>query len=222
MAFKGGIGENRLYLIIAALIIIVIILSIFFSSNQLVKAYIDDEYLNNLWIEDINDRTGGSSFLGLEKWSSFTYAVNDSYPAELTVNTYKFVLMISEQELISKTIDTIKGAKSQGININQSTKITGSRMLLNGHSTNFVIYDANDTTKDPFEQVKIIGECWNCGPSGTSIICIGVAQITDNANNNANHNYTHWAEIIKDKDGTFGSGIYQDSEGGLIFNSKCH
>jgi hypothetical protein len=47
------------------------------------------------------------------------------------------------------------------------------------------VYNGTDNSKNPSEEVKIIGEVWNCATSGTSIICIGVAQITDNAHSNS-------------------------------------
>jgi hypothetical protein len=222
VVFKGGTKENRIYIVIAIIIVIVIILTVFFSTNQLVIAYIEDDVLGTSWIEDIRERDSGSQLLGLEKWASYTYRINDSHPAYITVTSFKTLLMMSEDDLKSKTIDTILSASDQGIVIDEETKIEGERTISQNHKTMYIIYDGNDTSDDTIEQIKIIGETWNCGNSGTSIICIGVAQITDNAHGNSNQNYSHWAEIIKDNQRTFGSDIYYDAEGGLIFNVKCH
>jgi hypothetical protein len=79
------------------------------------------------------------------------------------------------------------------------------------------------------EQVRFIGETWNCDKSGTSVICIGYAQVTNNSDYNSEFNLTYWAKIIGDKDGTFlqkypsyfSFGSFIDSNG-LIFNVKCH
>jgi hypothetical protein len=75
------------------------------------------------------------------------------------------------------------------------------------------------------EKVKIIGEAWNCANSGTSIICIGVAQTTDVKNGNNYENFIHWAKIIGDEKKTFNEiynyNNYADPNG-LIFNVKCH
>jgi hypothetical protein len=85
----------------------------------------------------------------------------------------------------------------------------------------YTIYEGNDTSKDPYEKIKIIGESWSCGTSGTSIIIIGVAQISDNLNNNTEINTTHWAKIVKDEEGTFGLEEFI-GEDGLIYNIICH
>lgn len=215
MAFKGGSRDNKAYAIIAILIIIIIILTVFFSTNQLTDAYIENHILGDAWSEDIGERDGDSQLFGLEKWVSYTYKNNDSnFPAYVTVTSIKTLFMMSENELKDQTLETIKKASDQGIVIDENTKITGVRSLDNVHKTMYIIYDGNDTSD---EKIKIIGETWSCGTSGTSIICIGFAQVT----NNSETNTTHWAKIIRDKEGTFGLGKYKGPDG-LIFNVKCH
>jgi len=210
VVFKGGGRENRIYIIIAVIIIIVIILTVFFSTNILTKAIIEDNALGDSWFEDIDERNQGSQLFGLENWASFTYKNNDlNYPAYVTVTSFKLLFMMSEDDLLKKTEDTIDSASKKGIFIDTDTRITGKRDLKNGHKTTYIIYDGYDTSKKTMEEIKIIGETWNCGNSGTSIICIGVAQITDNVNNNSNINIIYWNRIIGDKDG-------------LIYNVKCH
>jgi len=210
VAFKGGRRENRIYIIIAIVIIAVIILTVFFSTNKLTKAFIEDSTLGESWSEDINERKEESQLLGLENWASFTYKNNnDSYPAYVTVTSLKLLFMMNEDDLLDKTEVTINQASNQGIYIDLDTRITGKRDIKNGHKTTYIIYDGNDTFKEPYEMIKIIGEAWNCGSSGTSIICIGVAQITDNSNNNPEVNTNYWEKIISNQDG-------------LIFNVKCH
>ena len=215
MAFKARHIDNKIYTIIAIIIIIIIILTIILSTNQLTEAKIKEEFLGDIWSEDISESQGGSRNLGLEKWVSYTYRNNEKkYPAYITVTSIKSLFMMSEDELKDKTVDTIRQAFDFGININESTKISGIRSLRNGHKTMYTIYDGNNTSG---EKIKIIGESWNCGISGTSVICIGVAQIT----NNSNENNTYWARIIRDKVGTFGLNEYQKNDG-LLFNVKCH
>jgi len=115
---------------------------------------------------------------------------------------------------------TINSASQQGIIIDKESKITGERTLNNSHKTIYVIYDGNDTSGDINESIKIIGETWNCGISGSSIICIGYAQITNYSNNNSNVNLFFWKEIIGDRQGTFGLDFVKNN--GLLFNVKCH
>lgn len=210
MAFKGGGRENKIYIVIAIVIIAIIILTVFFSTNKLTKAFIEDSILSDSWSEDIDERKEESQLLGLENWASFTYKNNnDSYPAYVTITSIKLLFMMNEDDLLDKTEVTINKASGQGIFIDVDTRITGEGEIKNGHKTTYIIYDGNDTSKEPYEKIKIIGETWNCGNSGTSIICIGVAQITDNANNNSEVNTTHWEKIISNQDG-------------LLFNVKCH
>lgn len=223
MVFKGGIRENRVYIAIAILAMTVIIIAIIFSTSQLTEAYIEDEILGDSWSEDINERVEGSQLFGLEKWVSFTYRNEDvTYPAYVTINSIKMFFMMNENDLKDKTIETINKASDQGIVIDKNSDVTGQRLTKNNaHRTNYFIYDGNDTSNEVYENIKIIGECWNCEKSGTSVICIGVARISDNANSNSDSFTSCWAEIVGDRKGTFGPGDFKTNYG-LIFNVKCH
>ncbi|KYK26504.1 hypothetical protein AYK20_03630 [Thermoplasmatales archaeon SG8-52-1] len=218
MVFKGGSRDNKIYTIIAIFVIIIIVFAVFFSSNDLNEAIIDEFVLNDAWIEDISERDSGSQLFGLEKWISYKYVNKDDiFPAYITVTSIKTIFMKNEEDLISQTLETIKTASKHGIVVDDETKITGERSLSNGHKTMYVIFNGSDTSKEPDEQIKIIGETWNCGPSGTSIICIGLAQVT----NHLIINTSYWEKIIRDKKGTFGQGSLQGTDG-LLFNVKCH
>ena len=221
MAFSTERRDNKIYIIVAIFIIIVIILTIFLSTNQLNSAKIDDFALEEKWIEDISERNSGSGFMGLEKWASFTYKNNDvTYPAYVTVTTFKTLFVISEQELKNKMEDTIITSLDEGLTVEPETKISGERTLKNGHKTLYSIYNGTFFNNQEYEKIKVIGETWNCGSSITSIICIGYAQITDVAHNNSEKNLDYWKKILKDNQGTFGldySGI-----DGLLYNVKCH
>jgi hypothetical protein len=210
VVFKGGERENRIYIIIAIIILIVVMFTVFFSGNTLNKAFIEDSILGNTWYEDIEERTDKSQLFGLENFASFTYRNNNlSYPSYVTITSIKLLFMMNEDDLLKTTEKTLKDASEQGIVIEKDTKIYGSRDLDLGHKTTYVIYNGTDISKNPIEKIKIIGESWNCGNSGTSIICIGLAQLTDNANNNSKLDTTFWDKIISDNNG-------------LIFNVKCH
>jgi len=221
VAFSEERVNNRIYIVVAVFIIIVIILTIFLSSNQLFSAKIQDDILGNSWIEDIGERDGGSGFLGLEKWASFTYKNNNlTYSSYVTVTSFKTLFIMSEVELKNKMEETIKNSFKQGVSVDLDSKITGERTLNNGHKTLYSVYNGNYSYNDTIEKIKIIGETWNCGVSGTSIICIGYAQITDNAHGNSDIDLTYWIKILKDGSGTFGLN-YKGTEG-LLYNVKCH
>jgi hypothetical protein len=213
--------DSLIYALITILIIVIIVFAFLFSTNRLVPAYVEDSILGAEWGEDIAERQGSSSIMGLEKWASYTYRNNnDTYPAYVTVTSMKTLFMMNENELFSKTVETINSASGDGIVIDEASRETGSRALANGHKTYYVIYDGNDTSKNLNETIKIIGETWSCEVSGTSVICIGFAQITDNAHSNSSVNFTCWSKIISDGSGILGPNYQKDD--GLIFNVKCH
>ncbi len=217
MFFKGEGKNSKLYAIITIIIIIIVILTVF-STNQLTKAYISDKFLSS-WTEDIEERDGDDNFFGLEKWASFTYRNNNnSYPAYVSVTSIKTLFMMKEDDLYAKTLETINNAKKSGIDLDKGSIVEGRRNIKYGHESMYVIYSGNDTSKDPFEKIKIIGETWNCVISGSSIICIGFAQITDNLHNKTKPNFTYWEKIVGDNVGSL--GYFNDN--GLIYNVKCH
>lgn len=219
MTDKGGVGERRVYVVVAFFILIVVVFAVVFGSSQFTPAYIPDDFLGGIWVESLADRDSGSQLFGLERWCSLTYKIDGSYPAYLTVTTFKTLVMMNKNELRDKTMATIEKALQQGIAIDNSTEVTGERVLKSNHRTMYIIYDGNDTSKDPSEKIKIIGEVWNCGTSGTSIICIGVAQVTDNAHNNSEVNNTYWNKIVRDENGFIDGFVGED---GLIYNVRCH
>jgi len=220
--------DKRFYAIIAAAVIILIILTVIFSSNNITSAYIDVSTLTgDEWSEDINEKYREDKLFGLEKLRSFKYELNNnSYPAYVTVTTIKTLFMMNEKELSDMTAKTVtEETKQLNISINSSSKISGNRVLENHHRSSYIIYNGTDNSKSKPEKIKIFAESWNCAQSGSSVICIGFAQVTDNAHNKSSELLDHWATIIKDKDGTFvdlyGSQIFKD-ENGLFFNVICH
>ncbi len=209
MTWKSDHGVARSYAILAVFVLIVIMVAALFSGRQLTAAYVDDDVLVDGWGENLLERVAEVQFFGLEQWVSFTYEVDGPYPASLTVTTMKTPVMMSEQELGNQMIETIQNAAEQGIIIDPLSEETGERILNNTHQTIYVMYCGNDTSKTPNEQVRIVGETWNCGISGTSVICIGVAQLSDHAHNATTSNMEQWETIVGD-------------EKGLIFNVMCH
>ena len=226
-----SLKENRVYLIIAFFIVLVIILAFIFSGSDYNAAVVPFD-IRDEWYEDINERRSDSQFFGLEGSSSFTYRNNnDTYPSYITVTTMKTFFMMNEKELKDMTKTTIiEKASGQNMTIDEKSLISGERVLKNGHRTMYVIYNGSyNSSWDKLEQIRFIGETWNCDKSGTSIICIGYAQVTNKTFNNSELNLEFWAKIVGDKEGTFmdiysGGAFYEDflDEAGLIYNIKCH
>ncbi|MEF8880143.1 MAG: hypothetical protein V5A64_07130 [Candidatus Thermoplasmatota archaeon] len=217
MIQKNNLADNKFYILTTVFIITVIILAVLFSGRGLYTARISstDQVLEDKWYLE-EDRQHGEDFLGLEQWSSLAYVnENETYPAYLTVTTIKTLFMMGEKELYEKTRQTILDkTKDQNITIDKKTEKSGGRVLNDGHQTSYLIFNGTDSSS---EKIKIIGESWNCDKSGTSIICIGFAQVT---NNNVSH-YGFWKKIIRDSSGSFGKNGYMGDDG-LIFNVKCH
>jgi len=112
-------------------------------------------------------------------------------------------------------------SEENGIDIDNQSKIMGIRALKNGHKTRYIIYNATNISINPYEKLKIIGEVWNCGVNGISVICIGIAQITEYRNNIQDVNFTSWKKIVADPQGSFGIKNYEGNNS-LIYNVKCH
>lgn len=210
MDFKGGNRENRIYIFITFIVLILILFTFIISSNKIIEAYIDDNALGNNWYEDIDERFVDSQLFDLEKHSSFTYRVDtSSYPAFLTVNTYKTLFMMNEKDLYDKTISSINEyMDNKNVTLNHTSYIEGARKLSNGHMTNFIRYNGTMYKNGKSNKIKIVGEAWNCEKSGTSIIVIGYSQVTNNSIYPNKEYLGFWNEIVK-KDG-------------LIYNAKCH
>ena len=227
MESKSG-RDNKFYALIAVLIIILIFITVIISSNELFQSYVDDDVLTNGWYEN-NKSHQETGFLGLEKQVSFNYNNdNESYAAYLTVSSFKTIFMISEEDLIDLTIETINEAmEDRNISIDTNSIKEGQRVLKNNHKTNYVTYNASKMINNFVEEFKIIGESWNCDKSGSSIVVIGYAQITNKSLDQENKEFSYFAKMIKDPANTF-DFIYKDNtypflgDDGLIFNIICH
>lgn len=222
MEVKSGLKENKVYVLVAIFVIFVIVLTIIFSGGDITPARIPLDALDNDWSEDISNSSKEEGFLGLERFFSVTYRCdNDSFPAYVTVSTTKNFFMMSEEDLVDETEDLIvRKTSEQNIVLNKKTRFSGERTLKNGHKSSFFVYNATKNLGDNSENVKIIGEAWNCEKSGTSVVCIGMAQIS-NSSLNVTDNSFFWSKIVRDNKGTFGSDEFKGNDG-LIFNVICH
>lgn len=214
--------DNRVYAIIAILILILIFVVFIFTSGDIKEAVVSEEVLSQGWYEDVEERFNDSNLFGLEKHISLTYKFDSNiFPSFLTVNTYKTIFMMNEEDLFEETVETIKNSmQEKNVILDNGSAKEGYRVLKNKHKTTYIVY--NGTREDINEEIKVIGETWNCRDSGTSIIAIGYAQIT----NNSEKNLSNWAKIIKDKSNTFSfysnDGYIFLGKDGLIFNIECH
>jgi hypothetical protein len=216
---KNRSHDTWLYGILAVFIVLVVVGAVVISGRSFTPAYIPDKILGSTWTEDLSRRQSGEQLLGLERWSSVTYRVEGRYPAYLTVTTIKTLVMLNEEFLQEKTMETLEGAIKDGIEINLSSAVSGERTIQSGFTTRYTIYNGTDTSTMPPEQVKLIGEVWTSGLAGTAVICIGYAQISDFAHNSSTLHSEWWSNIIRDEQGTFGDA-FQGADG-LIDNVVC-
>jgi hypothetical protein len=177
-------------------------------------SYITESIISEGWYENTALRNSGIQFFGFEKWCSSTYEINGKYPASLTITTIKTLLLAGEEEIENQTRQTIKDTFTDRIQLTLNT--TGERKLHNNHKTIFTVYDGYDVQKQ--ENVRIIGEVWTCDSSGTSIICIGIAYITNKDISDV-ENFEHWYKIVMDSYGTIDKAT---GDSGLIDNVCCH
>lgn len=222
MRIRTGLGENKLYIGVSFFVIIVIVLTILFSTSDINPARIPLDVLGEEWFWDTDNSTKDESFLGLESFNSFTYRCdNDSFPAYVTISTMKKFFMMNEKDLIEETEDLILSkTMDQGIIIDKKTRIDGERTLKSGHKTMYFVYNGSLVSDDISEDIMIFGETWNCDKSRTSIVCVAVAQ-TSNQELDVKNNFSFWSKILRDPNGTFGIDVFIGSDG-LIFNIVCH
>jgi hypothetical protein len=181
---------------------------------QLTKSYVPDTFLLEGWYENTAFRNTGIQLLGLEKWNSITYEIQGRYPASMTITTVKTLMLSNEADLLKKTKETIETTFQNRIHLDAQT--TGERQLANNHQSRYIVYTGSDLQTS--ESVNIIGEVWNCGTSGSSVICIGMAYIT-NKEKPDETNMDQWQILVEDPQGTLNDFV---GATGLLYNINCH
>jgi len=205
-------GENiSICSIVSILLFVSLVLT---GCVTLTSAYVPDAFLIDGWYENTSLRNTGLQFMGMEKWGSLTYEINGKFPATLTVTTLKSLIIANEEDIKKKTTEAIDQTFNDRIIVTNST--SGKRQLSTGHESIYMLYEGYDTKDN--ETVKMIGEVWNCPTSGTSIICIGLAFISNHEQGGL-FNMSHWNILIQDPLGTLEGST---GEKGLIYNIVCH
>jgi len=196
------------------IILIILIIGFFSGCLNLSCANVDTSVVCNGWFENTALRNTGIQFLGLEKWCSLTYEISGKYPAFLTITTLKSLVLADEKEVLKKTKVTIQETFQDNIELTENS--SGERLLKNNHKTLYTLFDGFDVYKKA--DVKIICEIWNCADSGNSVICIGIAYIT-NKDISDEFYFENWEKIVQDTTGTIDG---YNGNMGLIYNVKCH
>lgn len=151
----------------------------------------------------------------------------DGYAASLSVITLRTVVTVDEESLLDQVQALVKdAAESRGIRVDgEATK--GERDLANGASSRFFVYNGTVTqesglfTRDA--KTKILGEVFRCRAERTSVVVVGLAQVTDSRSIGgvpfpSNQDPATWHEIVRDPTGTI-EGVR--GRGGLAYSVAC-
>jgi len=181
-------------------------------------AYIPDEYLANGWYEDIVLRNTGTQVFGLDQWTEVTYRNQGAYPAWISVTTLKTLVLQDEQQLIELINTSIHDMLlHESMTLNASSRTQGNRMLTNEHTSLYITYHGSQEHHNTTRLFRVIGEIWNCGYSGTSILCYGFAYSTQE--NSTEMSLDAWHQIIQNKEGSIEQASGMD---GLLDHVQCH
>lgn len=212
--------KKRFTLAVCSLLLLVPILLFASGCLSVTGAYVPESLLTDGWHENVLLRQRSSEFFGLEQTLTVTYKVQGQYPASLTVTTLKKMVLIDEEELPKKILDTVTTTVPERIILDVNPTFSGERISnVTRHRNLFFVFEGVDVQDVPSEHVYVIGEAWNCPQSGTSILCVGIAYVTNTVNNTAIWDTTHWRTIVMDP-----RGIIDGLEGvtGLIDHVICH
>ena len=214
---------DKYYLLISFFLVIVILFSTFYYliNVDLNAAYINDDFLDGTWYENLEFREKYNKLFGLNKEYKLRYEINDKYFSYLLIVTNNNINVLNSGNIESIVENKINLFLDKNIVIYGNSEIKGERLLKNVHKSYYIIFDGYDKSVKPYENVKIIAETWNCGIKDKSIFCLGVSQITDKSNNDLDINTINWEKIVGDINGTFGNEGYKIDDG-LIFNINCH
>lgn len=201
----------RQYQIIFVLFLFLIIISS--GCVELKTAYIEPDKLPPGWIEVTALKNTVIESFGFEKWSSVTYEYQEILKGILTISTINTLVLTDENDLLHYVNSTVYSIFENHGNL--SLMHQGSRSLLTKHTSQYIIYQLHN--KSTNITGLIIGEVWNCGIAGASIMCMGFV-IDENSTNQSLENSDIWLQIVGDPFGNIDGKLYE----GLIYQVKCH
>ena len=209
----GALKDKKFFLSISIFILCIVVVCLS-GCVQVSQSYIPSRALPPGWYQNLSLRNTGTTFLGLEQWIGVTYEISGDYPASITITTVKTIILADEQNLLLKTREVIESTFLDTILFNSSFE--GERMNSMNHQTRFVIYNGYDMVKH--QDVRVIGEVWNCDDTGSSVICIGVAYVSSPVSSLISYKQ-HWYDMVMDP---VQSIEHYGSEPGIIYSVRCH
>jgi hypothetical protein len=196
------------------MIFVIIALVLCSGCVSLKCAFVPDQVLDDGWYENTALRNTGLQVLGLEKWCSVTYEIQGSYPAFLTITAGKSLVLTEEEELQDRIQEIVENNFQENIELHGNS--SGERRINLNHQTEYLLYQG--VHRKTQNKVKIIGEVWNCGSSGVSIICLGLGYITNEENPGVEF-VDNWEKIVQDPTGSIDHCV---GDKGLIYTVRCH
>jgi hypothetical protein len=202
-----------------------------------VPARVPDSLLGNGsgWAADAghSDAQPQSQSLGLVQRQTLAYTDdgkhgNGGYPANLALTTLKLFPTPSRDQLRDIVQQQVKEqSQAQGIQLGNQA-LQGSRTLADGHTTLFFVFTGTVTGQGSLftssnATAKILGEVWNCGEAGTSVVAVGLAQVGSASSLGGiplqnQENPQNWRELAADPHGSIDN---QQGGDGLVDNAVC-
>ncbi|HVL47936.1 MAG TPA: hypothetical protein VM889_05225 [Candidatus Thermoplasmatota archaeon] len=148
------------------------------------------------------------------------------YPGQILLLTLKGLLTPSDESIKDQVrTQVLEGAAAAGIAVGAQSR-EGRRALASGATSTFFTYDGvvrggGGVFTTSKAEVKILGEVWHCRQTGTSVLAVALAQVSDvdavgGVELPANRDATTWREIVADP-----SGALDGTGNGLVYAVTC-
>ncbi len=190
------------------------------------RAHIDPEVVPPTW-ERSDSPVHGSVFRGkgVETLYEFDSGEGAPFPAMLLLFSLREISRSGVDDLLRFTRDVVENAAEEnGIQLDPGENDSGERQLKNGANTRWFTRAGTGEASDLFasgEEVRIIGEARYDGRSRTSVVVVGMAQVSGEGRLpfQTISDETTWVRIVSDPHGTINEAT---SAQGFIYNTVSH
>jgi hypothetical protein len=206
-----------------------------FHAARVPEAFLHDQ-ANNGWRldqdrSDAAPRSEGPG--GLAQRQALVYVDDGTnsprrYPASLVLTTVRTTPTPSEgqlRDLLRQQVE--QRSAEQGIRLGNQT-LEGSRTLADGHGTLYFAFTGTVSGEGPLfttrdATAKIVGEVWNCPGAGSSVLAVGLAQVSASRGVGGialppEPDATNWRELVADPRGSIEGHRGND---GLLHQTRC-
>ncbi len=158
----------------------------------------------------------------------YTYEREDRgppFPGVVQIFSLREVSRSGVDDLLRFTRDAVEqAAEAKGINLDPVENDSGERQIKNSAKTLWFTRAGTVETSDLFasgEDVRIVGEAWYDGRSRTSVVAVGMAQVSGQGPIpfQTVRDEATWTRIVGDPAGTISGAT---SSQGFIYNTVSH